>query len=85
MILINVQRLLVKHFDLDGLRGLCFDLKVDYDDLAGETKSAKARELVKHYYRTGLLDDLYHTGKHLRPQADWQTVIEHGDADGLQR
>jgi len=42
----ELHRLLVRHFDLEELRTLAFDLGVDFDDLRGEGKSAKARELI---------------------------------------
>lgn len=35
------------------LRDLCFELNIDYEELPGETKSAKARELVMHAKRRG--------------------------------
>ena len=37
---------LVEHFDLEELRALCFDLGLDYDELRGEVKSVKARDLI---------------------------------------
>lgn len=40
------------------LRDLCFILEIDYEDLAGETKSAKARELVLKMKRIGQLSRL---------------------------
>jgi len=36
-----------QHFDAEELRTLCADLCVDYDNLQGEGKAAKARELVQ--------------------------------------
>ena len=81
--LIVLQRLLVAHFDLDELKTLCFDVHVDFDELAGETKSAKARELVKHCYRHGLLDKLHEAGQRQRPGADWSAVIGHENDEEL--
>ncbi len=49
---------LCKHFSLDELRTLCFDLEVDHESLAGEGKEAKARELVLYLQRRGELDQL---------------------------
>ena len=37
---------LKEHYNLDELKTLCFRLGVDYDSLSGQTKDAKARELV---------------------------------------
>jgi Effector-associated domain 7 len=35
-----------ERFNLEGFRTLCFDLDVDYDNLGGESKEAKIRELI---------------------------------------
>lgn len=35
-----------RHYSLDELRTLCFELGVDYDNLPGEGKKGKARELI---------------------------------------
>jgi len=51
------DQLMMRH-DLQGLRQLCFDLGVKYEDLPGQTKSAKARELVQFMGRHRRLDEL---------------------------
>lgn len=40
------------------LRDLCLELEVDYDDLPGQGQAAKARDLVLHCQRRGLLATL---------------------------
>ncbi len=35
-----------RHYSLDEVRTLCFELGVDYDNLPGEGKKGKARELI---------------------------------------
>ncbi|MCA9944606.1 MAG: hypothetical protein KC449_14050, partial [Anaerolineales bacterium] len=54
----QVQELLLAEFNLEGLQQLCFDLDVDYENLPGETKAAKTRELVQFMGRRGRLDEL---------------------------
>lgn len=49
---------LVQHYTLDGLKTLCFNLFVDYDNLSGDTKNAKARELILNLERAGRLEEL---------------------------
>jgi formylglycine-generating enzyme required for sulfatase activity len=49
---------LVQHYTLDGLKTLCFNLFVDYENLSGDTKNAKARELILQLERAGRLSDL---------------------------
>ena len=50
---------LVEQFNLEELQSLCFKLGVDFENLGGTNKSAKARELVLYMQRRGKLDRLY--------------------------
>ncbi len=54
----QLQESLLKAYNLDELMQLCFDLDVDYENLPGQTKSAKTRELVQYMGRNGRLDVL---------------------------
>lgn len=60
-----------KHFGEDDLKTLCFDLDVDYENLAGETKSSKARELILELERQGRLPELVERCKRARPNVLW--------------
>jgi hypothetical protein len=42
----TLRDILVTYFDRDGLRTLCFDLEIEYEDLP-DTLSGMARELVR--------------------------------------
>ena len=53
-----LRQLLITRFDLEELRNLCFDLKVNYSDLGGEGQEAKARELIAFLQRRERLGDL---------------------------
>jgi HEAT repeat protein/energy-coupling factor transporter ATP-binding protein EcfA2 len=72
--LTKLHRLLVDHFDLDELRTLCFDLKVDFDILRGEEKSAKARELITVMLHQNRLAELAGKLQGLRPKVAWLNV-----------
>ena len=61
-----------RHFNDSDLRDLCFQLNVDYDDLAGRGKRDKARELVTMMNRHGRLPDLIALAERLRPKINWQ-------------
>jgi len=65
-----------QRFDEQELRSLCFDLRVDYDNLPGEGKVNKARELVAYMARRGRLDDLAKIGRRMRPDVDWEALIQ---------
>ena len=67
---------IVDHFSLDELKTLCFNLGVEFDDLGGDTRQGKARELVKAMQRQTRLD---HLAAHLslaRPDAYRQRFHE---------
>lgn len=54
----SLLQFLVRHYSLDALKTLCFNLFVDFDNLAGDTKNAKARELLLYLERIDRLEDL---------------------------
>jgi hypothetical protein len=62
-----LREFLVNHFDDSELRTLCFDLGVDYDELRGESKADKARELIAYFERRGQMHYLTGTCVMLRP------------------
>ncbi len=59
--------LLANRFDKEELQTLCFKLEIDFDDLKGEGKEAKARELIYYCQRHGKLDVLIDGIIHQRP------------------
>ncbi|MFO7679075.1 MAG: hypothetical protein R6X34_03410 [Chloroflexota bacterium] len=54
----QLQDTLRKAYNLDGFMQLCFDLDVEYEDLPGQTLSAKTREIVQFMGRRNQLDVL---------------------------
>lgn len=64
----QLRLLLTENFDLEELRTLAFDLGVDFDNLRGEGKEAKARELVAYLERSGRLGELVDVIRELRPR-----------------
>jgi hypothetical protein len=67
---VDLRRALVRLFDEEELRTLCFDLGVDYDSLRGEGKAARSRELVAWAERRGFLEELETVLRRLRPNLD---------------
>lgn len=61
-------------FSVEGVRMLCFDLGVDFENLAGDTKSALVRELILQVARRNRLPDLLALLTQERPQAHWPNV-----------
>lgn len=61
-------------FSEDELRTLCFRIGVDYENLSGEGKSGKARELVLHLERFSRVNEFVEIGKRIRPDLSWDVV-----------
>ena len=74
--LTQLREILDQRFDEGELRTLCFDLGVDYDNLPGQSKSDRARELVLHCERRDCVPELVATGRKLRPDISWPSPIE---------
>lgn len=67
----NLHELLDQHFNLEEIRTLCFELHVDYDNLQGEGKSAKIRELILGLSRKDRLPDLAVLAHEKRSNVGW--------------
>lgn len=72
--LVRLRRLIASRFNDGELRTLCFDLGVDYEDLPGEGKSDKARELVSFLERRNRIPELVEMGKQQRSDIRWESV-----------
>jgi hypothetical protein len=55
---ITVRNILTKHFSPDEIQSICTYLEIDYDNLPGQGKEAKARELVLFLLRRDRIDEL---------------------------
>lgn len=60
-----------EYFVEDGLRGICLEMGVDYENLPGSMKQAKAQSLVRWATNRNRLADLAEIGKRQRPFLDW--------------
>ena len=67
----TLRQILTTYFNESELRNLCFDLGVDYDNLPGEGKGDKARELVALFERCGRPHELVEACQRLRPNVSW--------------
>ena len=68
-------------FNLDELRVLSFDLGIEHEDLAGETRQAKIISLVDFVQRHDRLPDLLEVLAQTRPDVDWRkpNLLSTGD------
>ena len=55
---LKLYEFILAHYSMSELKDLCFYLGVVYDDLDGEARKDKARELVEYMARRRRLDDL---------------------------
>jgi hypothetical protein len=69
--LTNLRKQLASTMNDDELETLCFDLGVDYENLKGDNKETKARELVLHCDRTSKIIELIGLCRAMRPNVVW--------------
>lgn len=68
---VELRKILETYFDEDELETLCFDLRVDYESLAGNTKTHKVVDLVRTFARTGRIEELIDYCSRMRPNVPW--------------
>jgi hypothetical protein len=75
----TLLQFLNQHFNLDDLQELTFELNVEFDNLAGSTKRAKARSLVAQMVRTRRVPQLVTAMKQARPFMEPDQLIMPND------
>lgn len=71
---VRLRRILETYFDESELEGLCFDLRYDYEQLPGESKSERVVELIKSFSRMGRVEELIDYCSQLRPNVPWSEL-----------
>lgn len=74
--LATLRRNLETYFSLEELKTLCFDLNITYDNLPGDTLTAKSRELINYSQRNGRISALITLCAEQRTQVDWWLGLE---------
>ncbi len=54
----SLRQAMTERMSLDEIESLCFDLGIDPDNLGGDNKAGKIRELIQYMQRRGRLNDL---------------------------
>ncbi|MCA9966518.1 MAG: hypothetical protein KC423_19850 [Anaerolineales bacterium] len=62
------------HFSLDELRELTLTLDVEWENLSGDTRTVKSRELVELLNRNGRLPELIQLAQNHRPHLNWRDL-----------
>lgn len=73
---ILLGKLLEETFSLSELRALMFDLSVEYENIPGETRAVRARELVAHSVRHNYFHNLVEAVQTLRPHLDFSSFSD---------
>lgn len=63
-----------KYCDLSELKGICFDLDIDFDNLPGETKKDKIQSLIVYLDNRSRLAYLVAHLQNLRPDVNWREL-----------
>lgn len=69
--LVQLRQQIVTHFSLEELRTLCFDLRVNFDELPGQGLTPKVRDLLQIMWRNGRIETLLTAVTQIRPTASW--------------
>ncbi|WP_420645799.1 GTP-binding protein [Candidatus Leptofilum sp.] len=67
-------QLLNSYFKQNELETLCFDLGIDFENLPGNTKEEKARELMLFCEREDRIHDLQEAVRERRPHIEWPNI-----------
>jgi hypothetical protein len=67
----TLRALMTSVFDVSDLKNICFDLGIDYENLEGNKKDDKIRELIKHCERSRVLENLVSRCQEKRPNSIW--------------
>jgi tetratricopeptide (TPR) repeat protein len=67
----TLHAVIAERFNQEELHTLCHELGIDYENLPGETKVAKAREMVGYSERYGRMPELLEACQKARPGFDW--------------
>jgi hypothetical protein len=66
-----ISRALTEYFTSDDLNTVSFEMGIDYEELGGESRAAKARALVQMARQQNRLPELAEVIRRARPQVDW--------------
>lgn len=76
-LMIGLRDIFTTYFNEEDLKDFALDLGVDYENLSGSNKNAKARELALYLGRHSLLPQLAVIGPKRRPNVDWSILGPH--------
>jgi hypothetical protein len=75
-LMIELRDVFATLFDTDSLTDFALALGIDYENLSGGGKGAKARELALYLWRHSKLPDLAQVGPKRRPDIEWARILD---------
>lgn len=72
---------LSRTFNDEELADLCFDLDIDYEELDGSNRRAKARELITYCERRDMVSELIAACAEMRGNIDWYNLTNFRSED----
>ena len=73
-LLVTLYHRINDHFNEEEINNLAFEIGLEADQLPGDEKSSRARQLVEYAYRNYRLVELTRVARRARPEADWPPV-----------
>ena len=70
--LADIKGKITRFFDLSEIRGLCFGLSIDHENLAGSTKQDLVQSLLEYCDRNDMMNDLLSKLKEKRTHVSWE-------------
>ena len=70
--LAELRNLIDQHFSLEEIQTLCFDMQVEFEHLAGNTRPLKIQNLIVYLTQRQRLPDLMEWLKQQRPNVSWE-------------
>lgn len=71
----ELREAMMESFNMNEIQVLCFDLRIDYDELATNTKSQTIVALIQSLTRQGRLNKLFLICIQNRPRVDWEGLM----------
>ena len=75
----SIHELIDTHFNIEELRGLCFDMNIEYENLVGDTRRTKVQSLLTHCLKHGRLPALESRCRRLHAHVEWPNMTAWAD------
>ncbi len=72
--LVQLQSQMAQAFNVEELKDLCFQLGVAYENIPGEGRDNKVRELIQYLERRGQINALLTLCEQERPNLNWRVI-----------